>query len=74
MEPIIDLPVTVTKYQHTLIWLGFHPSSFNVMMMKISIYCPIPVLAKGVKYPKSRLIIVCRTVKLVPLYAAVTAK
>lgn len=39
------------------------------MMIKIPVYSPIPVLAKGVKYPKTRLIIVHVTVKPAPATA-----
>lgn len=44
----IILPISVTKYQYGLVWLGFYPSSLNIRMIKISVYCSIPVLAKGV--------------------------
>lgn len=43
-------------------------------MIKILVYCSVPVLAKGAKYPKSRLIIVRGAVKPVPPYAAATAE
>lgn len=43
-------------------------------MIKILVYCSIPLLAKGVKNPTSRLIIVHGAVKAAPPYAAATAE